>query len=68
VVMANMLFFIPHPEKLTPTIGVAIFGGLVYLTLLTAIDREFRSLIVSIWLEIKNAIKGITSHYPKSKE
>jgi len=67
-VMASMLFLIPHPEKLTPTIGVAIFGGLVYLALLTAIDKEARLLIASIWLEIKKEIKGILSRFSKSKE
>jgi len=54
-VMALFLFFIiiPHPTRLTTTLGLTVIGAIIYFALLTAIDKEARELIRSIWQEIK---------------
>jgi len=57
-VMALILFIIPHPTRLSLTLGVTAVGGIIYLTLLMAIDKEARALVNSIWQEIKFKIKG----------
>ena len=58
-VMGVILYTIPHPTKITPTIGAAIAGGLIYIILLMIIDKEARSLIRSIWSEIRTEIRNI---------
>jgi len=62
-VMGVILYTIPHPTKITPTIGAAIAGGLIYIILLMIIDKEARSLIRSIWSEVRAEIRNIL---PKS--
>jgi hypothetical protein len=54
-VMALFLFFIiiPHPTRLTTILGLTVIGAIIYFALLTAIDKEARKLIRSIWQEIK---------------
>ena len=58
-VMGVILYTIPHPTKIAPTIGAAIAGGLIYIILLMIIDKEARSLIRSIWSEIRTEIRNI---------
>ncbi|RLI19910.1 hypothetical protein DRO45_04600, partial [Candidatus Bathyarchaeota archaeon] len=58
-VMGVILYTIPHPTKITPTIGAAIAGGLIYIILLMIIEKEARSLIRSIWSEIRTEIRNI---------
>jgi O-antigen/teichoic acid export membrane protein len=48
-----VLYWIPHPTKLLLTLGTAALGGILYIALLTAIDKEARNLIKSIIQEIK---------------
>ena len=62
-VMGVILYTIPHPTKITPTIGAAIAGGLIYIILLMIIEKEARSLIRSIWSEVRAEIRNIL---PKS--
>ena len=57
-VMATILFIIPHPARLSLTLGVTAIGGIIYLTLLIAIDKETRALANYMWQEIKFKIKG----------
>ena len=59
-VMALFLFFIiiPHPTRLSVILGMTAIGAIIYFVLLTAIDKEARELIRSIWQEIKLRIKG----------
>jgi len=58
VVMASILFLIPHPTRLLFTLGITAAGAILYLTLLIAIDKEARTLANYMWQEIKFKIKG----------
>jgi O-antigen/teichoic acid export membrane protein len=58
VVMASILFLIPHPTRLLFTLGITAAGAILYLTLLIAIDKEARTLANYIWQEIKFKVKG----------
>jgi len=55
VVMGLFLFFIiiPHPTRLSVVLGMTVMGAAIYFALLSAIDKEARELIRSIWQEIK---------------
>ena len=53
IVMATILYVIPHPTRITSTLAITAAGGLTYLVLLAAIDKETRMLVVAIWREIK---------------
>ena len=58
VVMASILFLIPHPTRLLFTLGITAAGAILYLTLLIAIDKEARALFNSVWQEIKFKVEG----------
>ena len=58
VVMASILFLIPHPTRLLFTLGITAAGAILYLTLLIAIDKEARTLANYMWQEIKFKVKG----------
>jgi len=58
VVMASILFLIPHPTRLLFTLGITAAGAILYLTLLIAIDKEARALANYMWQEIKFKVKG----------
>jgi O-antigen/teichoic acid export membrane protein len=58
-VMATVLFIIPHPTRIYLTLIATAIGGITYLALLMAIDKEARLLVHSIWQEIKFKIEGI---------
>lgn len=58
VVMASILFLIPHPTRLLFTLGITAAGAILYLTLLIAIDKEARALANYMWQKIKFKIKG----------
>jgi hypothetical protein len=53
-IMAIILFVIPHPMKIHTTLGVVAVGGILYLALLMAIDKETRTLFNLVW---KNKFK-----------
>ncbi|MEM3641768.1 MAG: hypothetical protein QXH37_07610, partial [Candidatus Bathyarchaeia archaeon] len=57
-IMATVLLILPHPTRIYSTLIVTAIGGIIYLTLLMAIDREARSLAHSVWTEIKFKVKG----------
>lgn len=59
-VMAIVLYTFPHPTKITTTLGMVALGLIIYLTLLTAIDKEARALWLAAWNEIKSKLKGRT--------
>lgn len=61
VVMAAALFIIPHPTRIYLTLIVTGTGGIIYLALLMAIDKEARLLVHSIWQEIRFKIEGIVT-------
>jgi O-antigen/teichoic acid export membrane protein len=58
-VMAIVLFLLPHPTRVYLTIAATAVGAIVYIGLLTAIDRETRMLIRLIWQELKIRIGGV---------
>jgi O-antigen/teichoic acid export membrane protein len=58
VVMASILFLIPHPTRLLFTLGITAAGAILYLTVLIAIDKEARALANYMWQEIKFKIEG----------
>jgi O-antigen/teichoic acid export membrane protein len=58
VVMASILFLIPHPTRLLFTLGITAAGAILYLTLLIVIDKEARALANYMWQEIKFKVKG----------
>jgi O-antigen/teichoic acid export membrane protein len=58
VVMASILFLIPHPTRLLFTLGITAAGAILYLTLLIAIDKEARALANYMWQKIKFKVKG----------
>jgi hypothetical protein len=47
------LAIIPHPTRLSIVLGMTVVGAIIYFALLSAIDKETRELIRSIWQEIK---------------
>jgi O-antigen/teichoic acid export membrane protein len=53
VVMATVLFIIPHPTRISLILAATGIGGLIYLVLLMAIDREARTLPRTILNELK---------------
>jgi hypothetical protein len=43
-IMGAVLYLIPHPTRLTMTLAETAIGGLIYIALLMAIDKEARKL------------------------
>jgi O-antigen/teichoic acid export membrane protein len=58
-VMATVVYTIPHPTRIYLTLSVTALGGIIYLALLMAIDKETRTLAHSVWQEIKIKFKGV---------
>jgi len=56
-VMGVLLLVIPHPTKLSTTLGYTLIGGIVYLSTLMAIDRDTRSMVRSIIEEAKRILR-----------
>jgi len=52
-IMGSALYLIPHPTRLALILAEAIVGGILYLALLSAIDKEARTLIKSILQEMR---------------
>jgi O-antigen/teichoic acid export membrane protein len=55
-IMVLALYLIPHPTTLILTLGITSIGGTIYLTSLIAVDKESRTLILTVWEEIKNKV------------
>jgi O-antigen/teichoic acid export membrane protein len=60
LVMATVFYLLPHPTRILFTLGMTAIGGIVYFTSLMVIDREARTLVLSIWAELKQKVQ-ITS-------
>ncbi len=43
-VMGIIIYVIPHPTKILPTLAETAIGGIIYLALIMAIDKEARAL------------------------
>jgi len=52
-VMAIILFILPRPTRISLTLAMTAVGGIIYLALLMAIDKEMRTLPRTIWREIE---------------
>jgi O-antigen/teichoic acid export membrane protein len=57
-IMAIFLSVIRHPTRIYLTLIATATGGIIYLTLLMAIDKEARTLVYSMWQEIKLKTRG----------
>jgi hypothetical protein len=55
--MAAILFAI-HPVRTLLTLAATAVGGIIYLAIILAIDKEARNLVRNILKEIKIVIKG----------
>jgi len=55
--MATVLLVIPHPTRLSITVAFTLLGAIIYLTVLTFIDKEAKSLVKSILEEAIRIIK-----------
>lgn len=60
-VMATVIYTIPHPNRIYLTLSITALGGIIYIALLVAIDKEARTLAHSVWQEIKIKLKGLTA-------
>ena len=52
-VMGAVLFLMPHPTTISLTLGTTAAGGVIYLGILMAIDREARKLPQDILKEVR---------------
>jgi hypothetical protein len=57
-IMGALLYVVPHPSRITLTLGMAMAGAAVYLAILVVIDNDTRMLAISILREIKNRVFG----------
>jgi O-antigen/teichoic acid export membrane protein len=53
-VMMFVLLLVPHPTKITVTLLATVMGAIIYLSVLTAIDKETRALLFWMWREMKH--------------
>jgi O-antigen/teichoic acid export membrane protein len=53
VIMGSILYLIPHPTRLASVLGIGVIGGILYLAIISAIDKKARTLLQSILQEIK---------------
>jgi hypothetical protein len=56
LVMATAFYLLPHPTRILFTLGMTAIGGIIYFTSLMAIDKEARTLFLTIWEEIKRKV------------
>jgi len=56
VAMAALLYVLPHPTRISLTLGLTILAGIVYFAILAVIDWETRELIRSILSEVKSKL------------
>jgi len=55
-VMATCLLVVEHPTRISATMLYITFGGIIYLIVLLAMDKDARELVKAILVEIKSAI------------
>jgi hypothetical protein len=65
-IMATVLYLVPHPTTILPTLGTVALGGAIYAVLLLAIDSDARMFVNSIWQEIKKSWKEFWGSEPTS--
>jgi hypothetical protein len=52
-IVGSVLYVIPHPTRIALTLAAGVAGGILYLAVLSAIDKDARTLIRSILHEIR---------------
>jgi len=64
IIMSGTLYAIKEVLQLLPakvrvyqTLGLTAFGGLLYIAIIAAIDRDARALMNAIWREIRSKLK-----------
>jgi uncharacterized membrane protein YkvI len=57
-VMGAVLFLLPHPTRISTTLGVTAVGAGIYVALLVALDEEARALPKAILREIRGRRSG----------
>jgi len=57
IIMAIILYIIPHSTRLLTTLGTLVMGALIYLIILMVIDKEVKLLIILVLQEIKSRLK-----------
>lgn len=65
MVTATILYFLPHPTTIVPTLLVLACGVAAYALLLLAIDLDARKLVALIWQEINNIFHQIQKERPE---
>ena len=63
-IMVAVLYPLPHPTTILPTLGTVAMAGAIYATLVLAIDSDARMLVNSIWQEIKKSWKQFLGSEP----
>jgi Flp pilus assembly protein protease CpaA len=51
--MAAFLILVPHTTRLSLTLVTTGIGGLIYIAVLFAVDKEARALPMAMWREIR---------------
>ncbi len=57
-VMGAFMYFLPHPERISTTLGETVAGAAIYLGLLMAVDAEARALAKSVIGEVRARTVG----------
>jgi O-antigen/teichoic acid export membrane protein len=52
-VMGSTLHLLPHPSRILTTLAAAAAGGIVYLVLVMAMDKDTRVMAKFVWQEIR---------------
>jgi hypothetical protein len=52
-IMGSVLYLIPHPTRLALVLATCVVGGILYLAVVSAIDKDARTLIRLILQEIR---------------
>jgi hypothetical protein len=51
--MGSTLHLLPHPSRILTTLAAAAAGGIVYLVLVMAMDKDTRVMAKFVWQEIR---------------
>jgi O-antigen/teichoic acid export membrane protein len=60
LIMATIFYLLPHPSRILYTLGITTIGGIIYFTSLMAIDKETRTLVLTILEEIKRKLGRVS--------
>jgi hypothetical protein len=63
-IMVTVIYILPHPTTILPTLGTVVVAGVIYAALLLAIDSDARMFVNSIWQEINKSWKQFLGSEP----